>query len=88
MEYAFYVEYAEEWQDYHDRREAYNRETEFYQQEIGRKVYVEGSGKLARMEAWKARLDQECLALDKLAEELGDYIDAPLGIVKDIHIHW
>lgn len=88
LEYAFYVEYAEKWQDYQDRLYAYNIEMELYDQEIGREVYVEGSGKLEGIEAWKARLDHEGLALKELAEELGDYIYKPLGIVKDICIRW
>ncbi len=88
VEYEFYLEYAEKREDYYDRREAHDREMELYKQETSREVYVEGSREMANLEAWKARLDQEKLALDELAEELGDYIYEPLGIVEKICIRW
>lgn len=88
LEYSFYQEYTQKWQEYEDRLEAYNREVEEYNQEISGKVYTEGSSELARIEAWKARLEEESQALEELAKELGDYYYEPLGIVKEIEVHW
>jgi len=88
LSYSFYEQYTQRWQEYEVKLEAYNREVERYNQEIRGKVYYEDSPEIARIEAWEARLEGEGQALDKLAEELGDYYYEPLGIVKDIHIHW
>ena len=88
LSYSFYEKYTQKWQEYEVKLEAYNREVERYNGEISINVYYEGSPELARMEAWKTKLIAEGQELDKLAEELGEYYFAPLGIVKDINIHW
>jgi len=66
----------------------YNDEVMRYNQEIGGKVYHEGSPELARIEAWGAKLEEKGEVIDELSEELGDFWVEPPGIVKDIHIHW
>jgi len=88
LSYSFYEEYKQKWQEYEIKLETYNREVERYNQEISGKVYIIGSPEDIRISAWEARLEEESQALDKLAEELSDFWFEPLGIVKDIHIHW
>jgi len=86
--YSFYEQYKQKWQEYEIKLETYNREVERYNQEILGKVYIIGSLEDIRISAWEARLEKESQALDKLAEELGDFWFESLGIVKDIQIHW
>ena len=91
LEYNFYLEYKQKWQNYEDMLEDYNREVERYNQEISGKVYVEGSSELARIEAWEAELDRQEQMLDRLEKELGYYfyeLQDTSGIVKDVHINW
>jgi len=88
LSYSFYEEYKQKWQEYESKLETYNREVERYNQEILGKVYIIGSSEDIRISAWEARLEEESQALDKLAEELGDFWFEPLGVVTDIHIHW
>jgi len=91
LEYNFYLEYKQKWQNYEDMLEDYNREVERYNQEISGKVYVEGSSELARIEAWEAELDRQEQVLDRLEKELGYYFyesQDTSGIVKDLHINW
>ena len=88
LSYSFYEEYKQKWQEYESKLETYNREVERYNQEILGKVYIIGSPEDIRISAWEARLEEESRALDKLAEDLGDFWFEPLGVVKDIQIHW
>jgi len=88
LSYSFYEEYEQKVQEYESKLETYNREVERYNQEILGKVYIIGSPEGIRINAWEASLEEESQALDKLAEELGDFwIELP-SIVTDIYIHW
>jgi len=88
LTYSFYEEYKQKWQEYEKLVSDYNDEVMRYNQEIGGKVYYEGSPELAGIEAWEARLEEKRQMIDELSEELGDFWVEPLGIVKDVHIHW
>lgn len=88
LTYSFYEECKQKWQEYEKLVSDYNDEVMRYNQEIGGKVYHEGSPELARIEAWGARLEEKGEVIDELSEELGDFWVESLGIVKDIHIHW
>jgi len=82
LEYSFYVKYVQKWREYNDRLESFNREVADYNRETSGEVYIKGSSELARIDAWKKKLDMEKEALKVLAEELGDYYYKPLGIIK------
>ena len=86
--YSFYEEYEQQWQEYKELLNEYNSDVEEFNQEIKGKVYNEGSPELARIEAWKARLEKQGRIINKLGEELGTVWFEPKGIVKDIQIHW
>ncbi|MDH5695784.1 MAG: hypothetical protein OEZ00_04160 [Dehalococcoidia bacterium] len=86
--YSFYEEYKQKWQEYEKLVSEYNAEIMQYNEEISGKIYIEGSPELARIEAWEARLKEKAEVIDELGEELGDYCVEPLGIVKDMYIHW
>lgn len=86
--YSFYEEYKQNWQEYQKLVGEYNAEVRQYNQEISGKIYIEGSPELAKIEAWEARLEEKSEVIDELGEELGDYWVEPLGIVKDMYIHW
>ncbi len=88
LSYSFYEEYTQKWQEYDNALEAYNREVQEYNQEIAGNIYNEGSSELARIEAWEARLIEESQMIDKLGKDLAEFWFEPLGIVKDIYIHW
>lgn len=88
LSYSFYKKYRQKRQEFETRLELYNRDVERYNQEILGKTYVMGSTEGVRISAWEARLDKEGQALDKLIEELGEYLCEPLGIVEDIYVHW
>ncbi|MBA7649940.1 hypothetical protein ES703_57739 [subsurface metagenome] len=45
-------------------------------------------GMEAKLESWEVSLREKGQEIDELAEELSDYWFEPLGIVKDIQIHW
>jgi len=66
----------------------YNNEVMRYNEEISGKIYTEGSPELARIEAWEAELEEKSQVIDELGRELGDFWFEPLGVVKDIHLHW
>jgi len=55
-----------------------------YLQEQGSALETMGE----ELDDWETRLIEKGEAIDKLSKELGDYWFEPLGIVKDIHIHW
>jgi hypothetical protein len=86
--YSFYEEYKRKWQEYEELVSDYNDDVTQYNQEISGKIYYERSPELARIAVWEARLREKGRAIDELSKELGDYWFEPLGIVKDIHIHW
>ncbi len=66
----------------------YNEDIVQYNQEIEGKVYYGDTPELAAIEAWEARLEEKSQVLDELAEELGDYLYEPLGIVESVKIYW
>lgn len=91
LEYDFFLEYTQKWQEYKIKLEAYNREVERYNQEISGKIYIEGSTELSIIEAWEAEIDGQKQILYSLEEGLGYhhyYLPDRSGIVKDIQIHW
>jgi hypothetical protein len=88
LSYSFYEEYKQKWQEKEKLVSDYNDEVVRYNEEIGGKVYIEGSPELARIKAWEASLKEKKEVIDKLGEELGDYWFDPMGVVKDIQIHW
>lgn len=55
-----------------------------YLQEQGSALETMGE----ELDDWETRLIEKGEAIGKLSKELGDYWFEPLGIVKDIHIHW
>lgn len=94
LEYGFYLEYKQKWQDYDSMLEDYNQEVEEYNQEIKGKVYTIGSPEAQRIETWEAELERKEKILDNLEKELGYYFyelqdtSESAAIVKDVHIHW
>jgi len=91
LQYEFFVQYSQKWQDYERMLKDYNQEVERYNQETTGKVYYEGSPELARIQAWGAQLEREKQFLNALKEELGDYryeLPGVSGIVNDVEIHW
>ncbi len=86
--YSFYEEYMQKWQEYEELVSEYNAEVIQYNEEISEKIYIEGSPELAAIEAWEGRLEEKTEVIDELGEELGDYWFEPLGIVKEMYIHW
>jgi len=87
-QYSFYVEYTSNWQTYENMLEDFNNEVMRFNQEVTGKVYYEGSLELARMEAWEAELKRNEQRIKELEDKLGRFWFEPLGVVKDIHIHW
>ncbi len=94
LEYNFYLEYKQKWQDFGSMLEDYNQEVERYNQEISGKVYIIGSPEAQRIETWEAELERQEKILDNLENELGYYFYKLQGtseivaIVKDIQIYW
>jgi len=86
--YSFYEQYKQKSQEYEKLLSDYSDEIMQYNQEITGKVYHEGSTELAQMEAWEARLEEKSQEIDELSEELSDFWFEPLGIVKDVQVHW
>lgn len=87
LSYSFYQEYNQKRQEYENLVSDYNDDVTLYNDEINGKIYIEGSPELARIEAWEESLRAKSQAIDELKTELGDFCK-PLGVVKDIHIHW
>ncbi len=88
LSYSFYEEYKWESQEYDRLVSDYNDDVEQYNQEIKEKGILEGSPEELRIEAWEARLEEKEQVIDELAEELGDFLANPLGIVSRIEIYW
>jgi len=94
LEYNFYLEYKQKWQDYASMLEDYNQEVERYNQEISGKVYIIGSPEAQRIETWEAELENQEEILEHLENELGYYFykfrdtSDIVAIVKDFKIHW
>jgi len=88
LAYSFYQEYLLKWQEYTTRLEAYNKEVAEYNQAISGKIYTIGSIEEIRISAWEDRLAKEEQEIDKLSEEVGEGFYDPLGVVKEIKIHW
>ena len=88
LSYSFYEECKRKWQECEILLSEYNEEVMQYNEEMQGKIYYEGSPELARMEAWEARLKEKSRMIDELRKELGDFWFEPLGVIKDILIHW
>ncbi len=86
--YFFFEEYDRRWMEFKEKLAAYNAEVRQYNQEIRGKVFREGSRELERIEAWKARLIQKEREIEVIQAELGDSRFKPLGVVKNITVHW
>jgi hypothetical protein len=55
--------------------------------------YLEEQGSVLKkwreeLEDWEVRLEEKAEVINDLGEELGDYWVEPLGIAKNIYIHW
>ena len=88
LSYSFYKEYKQKWQEYEKLASEYNDEVGRYNEEISGKVYIEGSPEFARIQAWQASLEAQSQVINELDGELGDFWFDPLGVVKDIQVHW
>jgi len=86
--YAFYEDYRQKIDEYAARVEEYNRNVEEYNRETAGKTYYVGTGEYSRIMAWYDSLKIEERELDRLRQELGDWLWEPLGIVAHIEIYW
>ena len=75
-------------EEYDRLASAFNDDVEQYNLEIEEKGILEGSPEALRMEAWKARLEEQEKVIDELDKELGEFWTEALGIVSRIEIYW
>lgn len=86
--YSFYEDYKQKWQECERQLANYNAEVSRFNQEIAGRTYIIGSPEWEKMKEWEASLKAQEEELNKLGEGLSNYWLKPLGIVKDIKIHW
>jgi len=94
LDYDFYLEYKQKWQDYEVMLEEYNREVGLFNREISGKIYTIGSPEAVRVEVWEMQIKEQEEVLDRLGDELGYYFyELPgtsdsVAIVEDMRIYW
>jgi len=91
LEYDYYLECENAWQDFKTKLAEYNTEVDEYNQEIKGKVYKIGSPEERRISAWKNELIKEEKILEKMENTLGNYwyeSEFSSYTVRDILIHW
>lgn len=91
LSYSFYEEYKQKWQENEKLKSDFNEEVARYNQETRGKVYSKGSPERARIEAWKAELEEKKQAIAELSKELSRFwLEAPGGaiVVKDTYMRW
>lgn len=88
LSYSFYEQYKKRWHESERQLANYNAEVSRFNQEIAGRTYIIGSPEWEKMKEWEASLKAQEEELNKLGEGLSNYWLKPLGIVKDIKIHW
>ena len=87
LQYSFYIEYAQNWQRYHDMLEDYNNEVDAFDRALAGRTYLD-EPEYSRFKTWEAELDEKQRMISELADKLGDWWFEPLGIVETVEIYW
>jgi len=87
LQYSFYIEYTQNWQEYGDMLEDYNNEVAAFNQALGGRTTL-AEPEYSEFKAWEAELAEKERILDGLARKLGNCRFGPLGIVKAVEIYW
>jgi hypothetical protein len=87
-DYGFYETYRQQWLDYKSMLADYNEDVSSYNEEVQNNTYTSGTPELAFIRAWEEKLDNQKKLIDDWREKLGDSWFEPLGVVKNINIHW
>ncbi len=88
LQYSFYTEYVQDWQECADLVDEYNEEVARYNDEIASKVYHKNSPELESIKAREAELVEKEERIKELVDKLGNYLFDPLGIVESVMIYW
>jgi hypothetical protein len=91
LEYDFYLECENAWQDFKNELDEYNTEVGKYNEEIKGKVYTIGSPEERRISIWKKELFEKEKILENMENTLGNYwyeSEFSSYTVRDVLIHW
>ncbi len=88
LNYDFYVDYMQAWDEYEALLDDYNTDVMLYNAEIEGRVYIEGTEEYKMIQSWEAELIEKEQLLLEMEDELGYFCYYTLGIVEKIHIHW
>ncbi|MDD4924040.1 MAG: hypothetical protein PHF74_04310 [Dehalococcoidales bacterium] len=88
LDYAFFEDYIESWENYRTLLSEYNDEVRRYNNALKGKTFIIGSEEYENMKAWEAEIIAMGQMIDDLEKELGDYYYLPSGVVSDYTIYW
>jgi hypothetical protein len=91
LEYAYYTDCEQAWQEYETKLKAYNEEVDRFNREAGGRVYIFGSAEERSMTARKEALAKQEKELENLAGQTGDrWLESEYSsyLVKSVNIHW
>ncbi len=88
LDYIFFIEYIESWENYKILLAEYNDEVQRYNNAVKGKTFIIGSEEYAAMKAWEAELIRMQHTLDDMEKRLGDYYYLPSSVVSNYTIYW
>ncbi len=88
LDYAYFEDYIENWENYKTLLAEYNDEVLRYNNAIKGKTFIIGSEEYEQMKAWEAELIKMEQTLSDMESELGDYYYLPSSIVSEYAIYW
>jgi hypothetical protein len=88
LDYAFFEDYIESWENYKTLLAQYNNEVLLYNNAIKGKTFIIGSEECEQIKAWEAELIQMEQTLSDMENELGEYYYLPSSVVSDYAIYW
>ena len=88
LDYTFFEDYLENWEDYKALLAQYNSEVLLYNDAIKGKTFIIGSEEYKQIKAWEAELIQMEQTLSDMETELGDYYYLPSSVVSNYTIYW
>jgi hypothetical protein len=88
LDYAYFEDYIENWENYKTLLAEYNDEVLRYNNAIKGKTFIIGSAEYEQIKAWEDELIQMEQTLDDMESELGDYYYLPSSVVSDYAIYW
>jgi hypothetical protein len=91
LEYDFYEECKNAWQEYRTKLKTYNEEVDRFNRENASQVFIIGSPEAQRMMTWKESMLAAERELESLKAQAGDrWLESEYSsyLVKSVNIHW